>query len=105
MASNGEDVRGEDTLTGGGNHKFVARFHLHPNVRASMVQEGNAVLLQLPSGTGWRFRASGGVLALQESVYLGTGSSVKRTQQIAITAATQEGYGQVKWALSQLTND
>ena len=105
LGANGGDLRGEDTLTGKGNHKFVVRFHLHPDVRASMVQEGNAILLRLPSGSGWRFRASGGVMALQESVYLGSGNSVKRTEQIAISSATQLGTGQVKWAFSQLSSD
>lgn len=105
LGANGGDLRGEDTLTGEGIHKFVVRFHLHPDVRASMVQEGNAILLRLPSGSGWRFRASGGVMALQESVYLGSGTGVKRTEQIAISSATQHGTGVVKWAFSQLTRD
>ncbi|MBT5050951.1 MAG: hypothetical protein HOM58_20795 [Rhodospirillaceae bacterium] len=103
LSANGGDVRGEDTLTGEGNHKFVVRFHLHPTVRASMVQEGNAVLLRPPTGTGWRFRASGGVVSVQESVYLGQGYDVKRTEQIAVSSATQNGQGQVKWALTQLS--
>lgn len=105
LGANGGDLRGEDTLSGKGNHKFVVRFHLHPDVRASKVQEGNAILLRLPSGLGWRFRASGGVITLQESVYLGSGSTVKRTEQIAISSATQMGTGQVKWAFSQLSSD
>jgi uncharacterized heparinase superfamily protein len=105
LGANGGDIRGEDNLTGKGNHKFVVRFHLHPDVRASWVQEGNAVLLRVPSGLGWRFRASGGVMALQESVYLGSGTGVKRTEQIAISSATQLGTGQVKWAFSRLPNE
>jgi uncharacterized heparinase superfamily protein len=103
LSANGGDVRGEDTLTGEGNHKFVVRFHLHPTVRASMVQEGNAVLLRPPTGTGWRFRASGGVVSVQESVYLGQGNDVKRTEQITVSSATQNGQGQIKWALTQLS--
>jgi uncharacterized heparinase superfamily protein len=102
LAASGGDLRGEDTLTGEGNHKFVVRFHLHPDVRASVVQEGNGVLLRLPAGAGWRFRASGGVITLQESVYLGSGFDVKRTEQIVVSSATQQGAGQVKWAFTQL---
>lgn len=105
LGANGGDLRGEDTLTGEGNRKFVVRFHLHPSVRASKVQDRNAVLLRLPGGSGWRFRASGGVVSLQESVYLGTGTGVKRTEQIAVSAATQHGRGQVKWAFSRLSDD
>ena len=33
--------------------------------------EGGGILLKLPSGEGWRFRAGGGAAGLEESVYLG----------------------------------
>lgn len=102
VAAGGGDVRGEDTLEGDGEHKFAVRFHLHPAVRASLVQEGSAVLLRLPGGGGWRLRATGGPIALQESIYLGRAGETKRTEQIVISAATQGGQGQVKWALGRL---
>ena len=70
-----------------------------------MVQEGSSVLLRLTSGEGWRFRASGGVISLQESVYLGIRDVVKRTEQIVVSAATQNGNGQIKWAFSRLAKD
>jgi hypothetical protein len=38
---------------------FTIRFHLHPNVTASLQQDNEAVLLRLPSGQGWRLRADG----------------------------------------------
>jgi uncharacterized heparinase superfamily protein len=102
LAGNGGDIRGEDMLDGAGDHKFTVRFHLHPSIRASLVQEGSTVLLRLPSGTGWRLRSAGGVISLQESVYLGSRGDVKRTEQIVVSAATKNGHGQVKWALSRL---
>lgn len=105
LAANGGDLRGEDTLSGGDSHKFVVRFHLHPSVRASLVQEGSSVLLRLAGGEGWRFRASGGVISLQESVYLGVRDSVKRCEQIVVSSASQNGEGQVKWALTRLAKD
>ena len=102
MAANGGDLRGEDTLSGTGNHKFAVRFHLHPSVKASVVQDGATVLLRLPSGAGWRFRATGGVTSLQESVYLGVKGELKRSEQIVVSGATQEGDAQVKWAFTRL---
>ncbi len=105
LSASGGDLRGEDSLTGKGNRKYVARFHLHPSVRASMVQQGSAVLLRLASGEGWRFRASGGAITLQESVYLGTRDSVKRCEQIVVSSATQNGEGQIKWAFTRLARD
>lgn len=102
LAENGGDLRGEDTLTGAGNQKFTVRFHLHPSVKASVAQGGSSVLLRLPSGTGWRFRATGGIANLQESVYLGVRGEIRRTEQIVISGATQHGFAQIKWKFSQL---
>jgi uncharacterized heparinase superfamily protein len=98
----GGDVRGEDTLEGPGERKFAVRFHLHPTVKASMVQEGSGVLIRLPGGGGWRLRASGGVTSLQESIYLGSRGEVRRSEQIVVAAATEAGQGQVKWALTRV---
>jgi uncharacterized heparinase superfamily protein len=81
------------------------RFHLHPAVKASLVQQGSTVLLRLASGGGWRLRASGGTMSLQESVYLGASGEARRTSQIVIAGAAPDGQGQVKWALSRMTDD
>ncbi len=105
LSANGGDVRGEDTLEGKGSHKFAVRFHLHPSVKASLVQQGSTVLLRLASGGGWRLRASGGVTSVQESVYLGIRGEVKRAEQVVISAATQNGHGRVKWAFSRLATN
>jgi uncharacterized heparinase superfamily protein len=105
LGASGGDIRGEDTITGPGAHKFAVRFHLHPAVKASLVQQGSAVLLRLASGGGWRLRASGGAISLQESVYLGVPGQVRRSQQIVIAGAVTNGEGQVKWALSRLADD
>ena len=105
LSANGGDIRGEDTITGDNSQKFVARFHLHPSVQSSLVRQASSVLLRTPSGSGWRFRASGGVISLQESVYLGLPGQVKRAEQIVISSATQNGLGQIKWAVSRLADE
>lgn len=99
LAAGGADLRGEDTLIGAAGQPFAVRFHLHPAVRASLVQDGAAVLLLLPSGAGWRLRCSGGRLGLSESIYLGTPGVVKRSEQIVIEGETGSDGGRVKWAL------
>ena len=63
LAETGDDLRGEDIIEmaeqGSRPPGFVLRFHLHPGVTASPQQDGNSVLLRLPSGNGWRLRAKG----------------------------------------------
>lgn len=99
LGGGGEDFRGADTVAGTAGRKFVLRFHLHPRVKASLIQEGAAVLLGLPAGGGWRFRAVGGRLGLAESVWLGDGGEVKRSEQIVVEGETGPGETVVKWAL------
>jgi len=99
LAADGEDVRGEDELSGPGKHSFAVRFHLHPGVQASMLPADGGVLLRTPSGSGWRFRADAAKISLEESVYLGTGPS-RRTQQIVLGGEAADG-APVKWRLSR----
>ena len=66
LSADGGDLRGEDMFTGPEgrpvtvpDRRFIVRFHLHPTVKATLAQSGQAVLMRLPSGRGWRLRASG----------------------------------------------
>ncbi|MEE8515187.1 MAG: heparinase II/III family protein [Alphaproteobacteria bacterium] len=111
LSAGGDDLRGEDILTptghGGGQkgsgRKFAVRFHLHPEVKVSLVQDGSAALLNLPGG-GWQLRSSGGWMGLEESIYLGVRGEVKRTQQVVIRGEAAAGETHIKWSLSRLTD-
>jgi uncharacterized heparinase superfamily protein len=100
MAESGEDIRGEDVVEAPSPQPFTVRFHLHPEVTASLQQDGEAVLLRLRSGTGWRLRADGARLSLEESIYLG-GLEPRRGEQVVLTGFA-DGPQQVKWAISKV---
>ena len=98
LAANGEDLRGEERLTGRPGAAFTVRFHLHPSVQASLAQEGVAVLFRLPSGMCWRLRAAGAEISLGESVYLGSGEA-RKTQQVLLSGTVGSEGAAVRWAL------
>jgi uncharacterized heparinase superfamily protein len=98
LSADGEDLRGEDRLTGRAGIEFVVRFHLHPAVEPRLAQDGNAVLLRLPSGLLWRLRATGAELSLAESIYLGSGE-LKPTQQVLLSGVTGASGASVRWAI------
>ena len=75
------------------------RFHIHPRVMVSLVGEGDEALLRLPSGIGWRFHQSGGILKLEDSVYLGEDSRPRKTRQIVIYGSMSEPELRIKWAM------
>jgi uncharacterized heparinase superfamily protein len=79
---------------------YTVRFHIHPDVRVSRL-DGGGILLKLPSGEGWRFRAGGGHLELEESVYLG-GPTVRRTEQLVVSAVTKDAPAEVAWVFEHV---
>lgn len=101
LSARGDDLRGKDLLVGTGGKAFALRFHLHPNVQASLVQDGTGALLRLESGAGWRFRASGGTIGLEESVYLGERGLIRRTEQIVVSGALDGNGAAVKWSIGR----
>jgi uncharacterized heparinase superfamily protein len=100
LAESGEDVRGEDVVEAPTPQPFALRFHLHPDVNASLQQDGEAVLLRLRAGGGWRLRADGAAMSLEESIYLG-GPEPRRSEQVVLTGYA-DGPQQVKWAISKV---
>jgi uncharacterized heparinase superfamily protein len=111
LSADGADLRGEDTLAGSdgkpvkptaSGRKFAVRFHLHPDVKASLAQSGASALLRLPSGQGWKVRASGATMTLAESVWLGDGRRTRRTAQIALVGALGPDGAKVKWAFTRV---
>jgi uncharacterized heparinase superfamily protein len=82
--------------------RFAIRFHLHPDVDATLDMGGKAVSLALRSGEIWVFRAEGVPIALEPSVYLEKGRVAPRpAQQIVLATAALEPDHRVTWSLSK----
>ncbi|MBE9607412.1 heparinase II/III family protein [Acetobacteraceae bacterium H6797] len=99
LAESGDDLRGEDVIEADNPTGFVVRFHLHPGVAANLLQDESGVLLRLASGAGWRLRAKGARVAIDESVFLA--GEPKRSQQVVLTA--ESGAASIQWALTRVT--
>ena len=108
LAESGEDIRGEDFVEADQPVAFVLRFHLHPDVATKLESEPGSVLLTLGSGAQWRMRLDGGVVSIDESIYLGAGAP-RPSRQIVVSAtppasdAFVAGEPQaVRWAISRV---
>lgn len=100
MGDNGEDIRGQDSFVGSAGHTFHVRFHLSPDVKASLTGNNTGVLLRLRSGAGWRFRCQGANVSLEESIYVPqAGHLPKKTIQIVLSGYTQDKEVPLKWNL------
>ncbi|MBV8391726.1 MAG: heparinase II/III family protein, partial [Alphaproteobacteria bacterium] len=109
LSADGGDLRGEDMFSGPEgkpvtvpDKRFIIRFHLHPAVKATLAQSGQAVLMRLPSGRGWRLRASGAGVGLAESIYLGEEGRQRRTEQIVLVGQVPAEGVSIKWALTRM---
>ncbi|MGA7675563.1 MAG: heparinase II/III family protein [Rhizomicrobium sp.] len=78
---------------------FAVRFHIHPDVRLSRAQSGD-IILKLPNGEGWRFRA-GAHVAVEESIYLG-GDTVRRAEQLVLTGTVKDAEVEIAWIFEQI---
>ena len=78
---------------------FAIRFHIHPDMRLSPSQGGD-ILLKMPNGEGWRFRA-GQPVGVEESVYLG-GDTLRRAEQLVLSGNVADGPLEIAWVFEQI---
>ena len=113
LAPGGDDFRGEEKLENISKQiaaNWVWRFHLHPDVKASMARDGQSAILVLPNQEGWRFRTNSMAMSLEPSIYLGLGENPVQSEQIVIKPFEDEkgldnadsGDIIIKWALRRL---
>ncbi len=105
LSDQGHDFRGEDFLTCATGIvkplEVMVRFHLHPRVQVSLIRDGQEALLRMPGGAGWRFVHGGGLLTLENSIYLGEGCRPRKTKQLVITGKMDSDQARIKWALQR----
>ena len=121
LSADGRAILGEDTLAAvNGDHQrlfaaalaaegagrglaFTLRFHLHPDVTATLDPGGGSVHLTLRSGETWLFRHDGlAQLSLEPSAFLGKPSLKPRaSKQMVLSAAAMDYASRVRWSLAK----
>lgn len=120
LSTNGRRLAGSDTLTTLSNAEkqrfdsaldatalqgiaYTIRFHLHPDVEASLDMSGTAVSMVLRSGEIWVFRHDGAAeMSLDPSVYLERGRITPRaTKQIVLSAKAMAYASRIRWSLAK----
>jgi uncharacterized heparinase superfamily protein len=105
-----DELRGEDRLTPLGDGAaagarrfipFLVRFHLHPDVRASLARDGRSVLLRAEGDeTGWWLRNDAREVAIEASVFYQDGLP-RRTQQVVLRGQARLDAGaRVRWKIA-----
>jgi uncharacterized heparinase superfamily protein len=102
-----DELRGEERLVpngpaaGSGRVAPVAvRFHLHPDVRASLARDRRSVLLQGPTSHGWWLRNDAGDVSIEPSVHYENGLP-RRSTQVVLRSQMPAGHGgRIRWKLT-----
>ncbi len=106
LSNHGHDLRGEDSLLAKvpltKPTPVAVRFHLHPRVQISSVEDNGDIIFTLPGGTSWRFCATGAKATLDSSVFLGYGVKPIKSRQIVLLADMTSDFLQIKWALQRV---
>ena len=100
LSADGNELRGEDTLSGPNAKEAIIRFHLHPLVQASLVEAGDCVLLRFGKTAGWRFTTSHTKIDLVESLHFDNAQR-RQCQQIELRFAHSGDRSVVKWRFSK----
>ncbi len=102
----GDEVRGEDVLTPalgkagpGAAIPFAIRFHVFPEVEASLALDKRSILLRGRSSRGWWFRNDASVVMLEPSVCF-RGGQPRRTVQIVLQGEVGQEGARVRWKLT-----
>lgn len=104
LSETGLDLRGEDMVEPvregrAEKRRFAIRFHLHPQVQASLAGPTGPAILELPDGAVWSFTAPGHAVVLADSIYAGTGERPVPSAQIIVAGEVAPSGATVKWAL------
>jgi uncharacterized heparinase superfamily protein len=106
LSDAGDRLEGVDSFVGlsgkpankGGKDSFAIRFHLHPNVRATIAGDRHAVIMELPDGESWEFETDGPEVVIEESILLSDNRGNRATEQIVIYGRVQQT-SSVRWHL------
>lgn len=107
LAADGRELRGEDMLLPATKRRklastgFAVRFHLGLGIQVSPTADGLAALLRLPGGRLWQFRCRGGMLAVEESVWIDADGRPHATMQLVVTGESPAGGASVSWGFKR----
>ncbi|MBW8753438.1 MAG: heparinase II/III family protein [Sphingomonadales bacterium] len=108
LRDDGSELRGEDLLVPTGRKgkrgkvAFALRFHLGPQIEVGLSDDGQGVGIALPDGSYWQFRAAGGEVSVEDSIWVdGQGRPVP-IQQLVVHGMVSRGGGNFAWLLKKM---
>ncbi|MFK4794502.1 heparinase II/III family protein [Sphingobium sp. ZW T5_29] len=108
LSGDGKEIRGEDLLTPAVKRRkpvklpVQLRFHLAPGVEPTSTADGMGALLRIDDGAMWQFRANGGKLAVEDSLWTDHEGRPHPTRQLVITGEALPGGSTIGWLFKKV---
>ena len=103
LGNDGKELRGADQLIAKGRKKiresaaYAVRFHLAPGVEATATADGMGAILRSRGAPPWNFRCRGGMLTVEESLWIDGRGQPQRTVQLVIVGEVSALGGEIGW--------
>lgn len=108
LTPTGRELRGEDMLLPAprsrhkGDSSFAIRFHLAAGISASLTADRQGALLRIAEGPLWQFRASDGVLAIEDSLWVDGEGRPHPIEQLVVTGVAPAGGASIGWLFKHI---
>ncbi|MFL6735247.1 MAG: heparinase II/III family protein [Sphingomicrobium sp.] len=103
LGNDGKELRGSDALVARGRRKFkdavnyAIRFHLAPGIEVTPTANGMGAILRSADAPPWNFRVRGGMLTIEESLWIDGRGTARETIQLVIVGEFSGIGGEVAW--------
>jgi uncharacterized heparinase superfamily protein len=107
LSSDGKEVHGEDTLIPVEGRKkaqeasFAVRFHLPPGIEPSPTADNQGALLRIEGGALWQFRARGGAVSIEPSLWVNGEGRWESSHQIVLQGMAVAGGATISWLIKR----
>ncbi|MGZ8282159.1 MAG: heparinase II/III family protein [Allosphingosinicella sp.] len=108
LSADGRQLAGEDRLYAAPKRRrraenvaFAVRFHLAPGIEATTTADSQGALLRLRGGPVWQFRCRGGLLSIEESLWIDGHARAHATLQLVIGGETPPEGMTISWELKR----
>ena len=112
LSVDGRELRGEDLLLPSGRRRgakpsaYAIRFHLAPGIEVTTTADGLGALLRVDGGALlWQFRCRGGLLTVEDSLWVDANGQPRSTVQLVVAGETPSGGTSVSWLFKRAGRD
>ena len=107
LSADGREVRCDDILLPAKSRRksttnaFAVRFHLGARVEVTPTADGQGALLRSESGIMWQFKAQGGTVSVDDSLWVDGDGAITNTQQLVVSGDAPPGGASISWLLKK----